>query len=114
MAMTTKRADELACTMNAIDTALLQGVQSIYKPYEEIWRVSDFAEYVPVAHWDRVMSDYDDATVECYLLWANGIAGIDELASMSDADRRALFAQCEQDCSFEVVYFTEADETGEM
>lgn len=91
-------------------------IQTTFKPYEDVYRVSDSGDYITAQAWNTIFSKYDKTIEIIYLLVNNYIARSEDLANLTPQQIISLFEQTQQNDpdAFNIVFFTEANDTGEM
>lgn len=94
----------------AVSHELQERVRESFAPFEGIYRLNDWAEYISRADWDEIWSKYPDWWADAWMLAGNGRYSAEDVAAMSIDEIRAV-SNSAGFCP-EYAYYTEADETG--
>lgn len=85
-------------------------VKPSFEPYEGVYRLNDFAEYVSERDWDEVWSHHPSWWPDAWLLADNGQYTADDVSRMTVHGIERTY----DDPAFvpEFAYYTETDEEG--
>ena len=100
-------------TMDAIlgvTIELKARIRPSFEPYEGVYRLSDFAEYVSEADWDEIWSRYPDWWHKAWMLADNGQFTAEQISRLTPEQVEQLF----ESPAFEPEYafYTDAGEDG--
>ena len=85
-------------------------IRASFEPYEGVYRLNDFAEYVSEGDWDEIWSRYPDWWSKAWLLADNGQFSAEQISQLSIEQVKQLFDSPALEPEY--AYYTDAGEDG--